>query len=480
MIGGNLMQSIAEVSKDQSVASNEMMEAINLWTAMYLGSADKLDEEVETLGLPAIIASEIARSVTLEMKVKVTGSEMADFLDGELEDVRRHIRPNTEYACATGGIVFKPYVNDDGLTIEIVRADTFYPISFNNSGKITGAYFLYRHWEGKKVFSRLERHELKGDVYSITNTAYVSTDASSLGRECSLSSVPDWEDIEPEVTINGLESPLFSYFKVPIGNTVDVNSPLGVSVFSRAVSLIRDTDKQYRRFLWEYEGGELAIDASSDAFRFVGGQPLLPEGKERLYRMNNLDPQDSTTELFKAWSPALRDTNYMAGMNRLLLQIEDACSLSRGTLSDPSQEARTATEIRILKQRSYILVSDIQTSLENALDDLIYAMYSLAVLYDLAPDGKFETNYTWDDSIIIDAETERIRDQQEVAQGLMNKYEYRMKWYGESEEEAKAKLGEVQELSDEMILGMEEPEPEDGAVETPKGKEPEEEEEDEE
>lgn len=464
MFTNGFMRSIAEVAQNESITSDRMMEAIDLWLEMFGGNSPWLGKNPQSLGLPAIVASEIARQVTLEMEVNIAGSPMADFLTEQFETVVKDIRPNTEYACAGGGIVFKPYIYKDGITTEIIHANAFYPVAFNNAQKITAAYFIYRHWEGRKVYSRLEKHELKGTTYTITNTAYVSVSDDALGKECSLAEVVEWAEIQPVTVINDIEAPLFAYFKIPLGNAVDMRSPLGVSVYSRAVGLIREADKQFQRLMWEYEGGELAIDASEDAFKHVNGEPLLPEGKERLYRTNNLDAATTNGDsLLKEWAPTLRDANYMSGLNRLLMQIEDACCLSRGTLSDPTEVAKSATEIKIMKQRSYATITDIQKSLESALKDLAYAMYCLAVLYDLCPDGKYDMKFVWDDSVIVDAEAERIRDQQEVSQGLMLPWEYRVKWYGEDEATAKKKLGEVENMSDDDLMGFnKEPTGDDG------------------
>jgi len=465
MFSNTFLRSVAEIAQNESVTTDRMMSAIDLWLEMFGGNSPWLEKNHQSLGIPAIVASEIARAVTLEMEVNITGSPMADFISEQFKQVKKDIKPNTEYACAGGGIVFKPYIYNGGITTEIIHANSFYPIAFNNAQKITSAYFIYRTWEGKKVYSRLEKHELKGTDYTITNKAYVSAVEESLGKECQLSEVADWSEIEPEVHLQNVESPLFAYFKIPLGNIIDMRSPLGVSVYARAVDLIKEADFQFQRLLWEYEGGELAVDASIDAFKTVNGEPQLPEGKERLYRTNNIDATTTNGDsLLKAWSPTLRDANYMSGLNRLLIQIEDACCLSRGTLSDPQEIAKSATEIKIMKQRSYSTIKDIQTSLETALNDLAYAMYCLAVLYELAPDGKYETTFVWDDSIIVDAEAERIRDQQEVSQGLMLPYEYRMKWYGEDEATAKRKLAENTEPTDDELLGFNQEPEENGEV----------------
>lgn len=458
----NFARSIPDVARVQSVASEKMLDDIDLWLNMYGGDAPWLKENDQSLGLAAIIASEVARLVTLEMEVEVSGSPMADYINEMLDMIRKNARTIVEYACAGGGLVIKPCIGNQKIHPEFIQANAFFPVAYNSSLKITSAYFVYRHWEGKKIYSRLEKHTLDGTKYTVTNEAYVSSVEQSLGKPCYLFEVSEWADIEPEVSMDDVEEPLFAYLKVPVGNTTDMSSPLGVSVYSRAVSLIRDADEQYQSLMWEYRGGELAIDAASDAFDNGSGIPSLPKGKERLFRMNELDAAKTSggsKDLLKEWAPDLRDSNYMSGLNRILIQIEDACCLSRGTLSDAQETAKTATEIKIMKQRSYALISDLQTAFQNAIDDYIYAVYCLASLYELAPDGKYTATYQWDDSVIVDAEAERLRDQQEVSQGLMKKWEYRVKWYGENEEQAKKVLGDT--MTDDEIFGFGNEPPED-------------------
>jgi len=104
---------------------------------------------------------------------------------------------------------------------------------------------------------------------------------------------------------------------------------------------------------------------------------------------------------------------------------------------------KTATEIKVSKQRSYTFVSDTQMALQRALEDLVYAMNFWAVLYGLIPPGNdYQVSFVWDDSIIVDAETERQTDRQDVAMGVMSLAEYRSKWYGETLEEAAKNLPE--------------------------------------
>ena len=64
----------------------------------------------------------------------------------------------------------------------------------------------------------------------------------------------------------------------------------------------------------------------------------------------------------------------------------------------------------------------------------------LCTLYSLAPADKLEASFNFADSLVTDAETQQKIWLQEVAAGLMQPYEYRMRQYGETEEQAKKML----------------------------------------
>ena len=106
------------------------------------------------------------------------------------------------------------------------------------------------------------------------------------------------------------------------------------------------------------------------------------------------------------------------------------------------------------RQRSYATVTSIQRSLERSLDDLAKAVDSLATLYGLAPEGDYNVAYVWDDSIVVDTDTEREKDRADVRDGLMLPWEYRVKWYGETEEKARATLDKNNISSDDDIMGF--------------------------
>ena len=423
--------------------SDQMASAINLWGRMYEGRAPWLNDTTQSLNLSVAIASEMARLVTLELQTEVSGSARADYLNEQYQVVISDIRAFTEYACAKSGLIFKPYVTGDGIGVSYVQADCFFPTAFDSSGRIIGAVFADQVTRGDRYYTRLEYHDLTGDTYTVINKAYRSSTQADLGTEVPLTEIEDWADLQEHTTIQHIGKPLFGYFKIPLANSIDPQAPLGVSVYARAVDLIREADRQYSRILWEYEGSELAVDADSTLFkRDERGNYILPQGKERLFRALDLDDNNSKYNVF---SPAIRDESLFNGLNRLFQRIEFACGLAYGTLSDPQTVEKTAEEIKSSKQRSYAMVVDIQKALQTALEDMVYAMDTLCTLYHLAPAGTYEMSFEFDDSIVADRQAEFAEKQQLVTAGIMQPWEFRMWYFGETEAQAKAMTADTDE-----------------------------------
>ena len=423
-------------------------------------------------------------------------TERAEYLNKTYQcKVVSKLRRQIEYGIALGGLVFKPYViinepkkdkngadnvlvmkdklDKADIEFDFVYADHFYPLAFNGSGDITEAAFIQFKLDKSITYSRLEHHKYENHTVTITNKAFKSTaqvtnnDGVDLGQEIPLTAVPGWENIQPVTIIKNANRLMFAYFKMPEANTVDMYSPLGVSGFDKAISLIEQADKQYSRLLWEYEGGEMAIDIDRDALRDT--EVRDPEGKlimvgkmghlqQRLYRPVDLSNEGDTYNVF---APALRDNSYIQGLNTILTHIEDVTGLSRGTISEVTMnEARTATELRILKQRSYQTNADIQRAIQKCLDDLIYVMNALCDLYDITPDGEYEVSYEWDDSILVDVDTELGKRMTLMQNGIMSKEELRMWYMGETERQAREALLKVQEenrlaVEDNLLTQME-------------------------
>lgn len=219
-------------------------------------------------------------------------------------------------------------------------------------------------------------------------------------------------------------------------------------IIANAIGILQQIDEQFSRTLWEYEGSELAVDVDTTAFKKdKNGKYILPKGKNRLYRMLDLGNEEN----WNVFSPQIRDTALFNGLNEWLRQCESQCGLSFGIISKETSIAKTATEINSSKQDYYVTVSDIQKSLQNALDDLIYGIDVLMILYGIPHKTSPSTSYEWDDSILVDAKEEQAIMMQEANMGYIKKEMYLMKRYGVTEEQARKMMPEQQEdtLKDE-------------------------------
>lgn len=453
----------------QIAVSRKMEEHIELWTEMFEDRPPWKDPEKgrKTLNLPVAISTEIARLVTLEMKSTVSGSPRADFVNKQYQRAVDKARNYTEFGAGVGGIVLKPFVAGQNIYTTTVQAEDFWPTEFDSDGDVRGAVFRDYEYDEKYRYTRLEWHTYENDLYVIRNKCYrlqiseITPHNDSLGDEVPLTAVPRWADVGEEVRFGNIEKPLFAYYKMPFANNVESKSPLGVSCFARAVSQIQEADRLWSEILWEYKAKEAAVHAADTLFpRDENGKVVLPEGEERLYRPLKYD-RDQKLDIY---SPEIRDSSLFTGLNKYLQKIEFHSGLAYGTISEPSMVDKTAEEIIQSKQRSYATVSDTQKSLEKALRHLVYAIDVLTTLYGLAPAGDYDVTFEWDDSVVVDAEKERQRDLQEVREGLMQKWEFRVKWYGETPEVAKRMVASMEESDDEILeFGSNEPEEGEGA-----------------
>lgn len=452
-------RSIEQAERVESSISTEMADELDKWHEMYLDKAPWLrDYTVKSLNLPAFIASEIARQIVLEAKVTITGKAGKDgtagtdnprsiYLTNELEKLMSVLRQRLEQGCAAGGMVIRPYPNlqDGHIYFDFMMDWEIVPISFDDSGNLSDVILPSSFVDGNTVYTRLERHQLTDDGHDhITQRAFKAQMKDNIGTEISMDEVPRWRGAATDYTTQA-EGLQFGWFRVASANTIDVDSPMGASVFAKATKTIEEADRQYSRLLWEYEASEMAIHADPSMFRkrYSGEGMELPSGKERLYRAVDIDKGDH--DLFEVFAPDIRDGNLVNGLNQILCKIEDLVGLSRGTISDANVDARTATELKIVRQRSFATVADNQKALERCLRDVLKAMDGISTEYGLEPSGgEWDAAFEWDDSILTDRDTENANWLSLLNAGIVSRAEYRAWYFGETIEQAEAAIQEIE------------------------------------
>ena len=418
----------------QVIKNSQMEISIQEWSNLYKNTASWNNNRIISLCLASAIAREFSRLVLAETEITADGDS---YITEQFKKLIPKLSVMVEQACAMGGIMIKPYLANNQIYTDTVLPESFFAVDFSED-TMTSAVFPEQLVIGKYCYTRLEYHRFDPEkrLYTVENRCYRSSDKNALGSLCAFSEIPQWSKMKEITVLENVEQPLFSYFKMPFANTVDPESPLGISVYENAEELIRQADAQWERIIWEFESGERAIDATEDIFRYnQNGKPILPKGRERMFR--TYDIQATEKPFIETFSPEIRDVSLFNGLNRIFQRIEFNCGLAYGTISDPQTIEKTAEEIKSSKQRSYTQVSAIQKNLEFTLKNLLYGYDYYAKHFKLSQ-SKSNLICTWGDSVLEDTDKEFNRRLQMVSAGLLTKEKF-IAWYFHCDEKQASK-----------------------------------------
>ena len=140
----------------------------------------------------------------------------------------------------------------------------------------------------------------------------------------------------------------------------------------------------------------------------------------------------STEDTIQEFAPALR-TEAQGKAFRLALQVlGDLCGLGTSYFDlDNVGYVKTATEVSSDNSALMRNVRKNENALEGALAGVAHALLACARHMGEALPDEGDVSVIYDDSIVQDTTSEKCPDMDEVAAGLMDRAEYRAKWYGE-------------------------------------------------
>ena len=336
----------------------------------------------------------------------------------------------------------------------------------DSNGNITGIIFKDSYADNDKYYTRLEYHrfvetqtEAGTDYpYYITNRAYMSHNAQSLGDPIALSRTK-WadlmEDSGPIDKNNGeqLDGPMFGVVRTPQANNVDLVTALGLPLYADAIEEMKDLDIAYSRNAGEIADSQKII-LIDDRLMYASGRNLKEGGPADVklphYAKNVFGSNQE--EFYQEINPQLNTDTRLSGINALLSQIGYKCGFSNGYfVFNEATGIQTATGVEAEQQRTVQLVKDVRDKLESCLDGAIYAMSVYADLYSLAPVGSYETVYNFGD-ILYSYEADK---QQWYAYAVQNRipfWYYLVKFEGFTEEDAKMLANEAQNNMQEGLF----------------------------
>jgi A118 family predicted phage portal protein len=437
--------------KIEPITSAEMESFINRCARIYRGRPDWVDKDdhIKTVNFAKSVCSETARLATLAIGIKLDGGARADYLQKQIDKVYFNLRHWVEYGCAYGTLVLKP----NGKSIDVVTPDRFI-ITDQTNGEITGIVFMDSEIDGagKKYYTKLEYHRyLDSGAYAITNKCYVGDKEWNTDKAIDIAETP-WAGLEEDVQIANVDKPLYGVLRTPQANNIDINSPLGMPIFSEAIEELKDLDTAYSRNSKEIKDSKRTVLLDSDRLISSTGpvKSRTTTGFEKAREDMKLPDYVRIVEgtgqdnIYQEINPTLNTDVRIAGINNLLSQIGYKCGYSNGYfVLDEKTGMVTATQVESDDRRTIQLIKDVRDKLESCMDGLLYALNVFADLYDLAPAGEYEAVYDFGD-ITYDLETDRARWWQYVVQGKVPAWKYFVKFEGMTEEEAKAMVDEAQ------------------------------------
>ena len=431
----------------EPVISQSMEDMIQKCFAIYQGKPYWLDDadHIKTINFAKAVCSETARLAMLGTKITIDGSARAEWLQEQIDNIYFKLRDWVEYGCAYGTVILKP----NGKGIDLVTPNNFMITDYEN-GEISGVVFVNRDVVGKKYYTRLEYHRFVEDVYAITNRCYVGDTENDMSKRIDIDKTP-WSELLEESFIQNVDSPLYGVLKMPHANNVDVDSPMGLPIFSDAIEELKDLDIAYSRNSKEILDSKRTVLLDSDRLLPSGGKVAqtgvyfdrqresmgLPDYVKNVYG-------NGTEDFYKEINPELNTDTRLSGLNALLSQIGYKIGYSNGYfVFNESTGIQTATGVEAEQQRTIQFIKDVRDKVESCLDRVIYALNVFADLYNLAPVGAYETVYDFGD-ITYDREVDRQRWWNYVVQGKVPAWMFFVKFEGFSELDAKKMVEEAQ------------------------------------
>ena len=451
----------------------------------------KAKRDLFRMDLPKAVTAELASLIWSEKcKVNVSAKgfqpteekptdDLGDFIASVLRDnaFMTKMQEHIEQSMALGGGALKVWadVDRDGdgnaipgsekIRIGYSMADQFVPTSWDNA-KVSEGVFISRIAKDAYYYTRLEWHRWDGDTYYISNELYRADKRDKQGGQESqdilgfrypLATIYPFLDERAE--IKGLEKSLFSYYRTPMANNIDDNSPLGVSVYANALSTLHALDICYDSLVSEFRLGRKRIIVPARCIRSVvdpqsGATVRYFDASDEVYEalatddINDLKITDNSVEL--------RVEEHISALNALLSTLCLQIGFSASTFSfDLANGLKTATEVISEQSKTYKTVRTCQNMIKPAITDLVDNIIAVAKLYGLSWNGKsieqlakdYEVSIFFDDSIVEDKQSIRAMAMSEVNSGLRSKKNYLTEIRGLTDEQAEAELKAIADQS---------------------------------
>lgn len=308
---------------------------------------------------------------------------------------------------------------------------------------------------------KLEYNEkLEQDIYTITNT-YLDESGNEIEKE----------GIAKNYTINS-SVPLFSILKPAIANPIDedynIINGMGFSIYGTALNQLQACDITYNNFVMDFYLGGKKVFYNKKITRTKTRQIKDTDGKikEEEYEVypddvmkqqwavygdteiGNIKDNPVVTE----YNPELRVQEDKEGNQFALDMLSFKCGFGTKYYELNGSTVVTATQYVGDRQDLIVNANKHRKNVDEFVSGICKAILLLGrILFKKPVTEDCTVTITDKDGFMVDTETAKQEFRQDIAQGIRQPWEYRVKFLGEDEATAKARVAdeEIEEIKEE-------------------------------
>ena len=323
------------------------------------------------------------------------------------------------------------------IRMEYLPAFCIIPLS-QRYGRVTEAAFVSDSTVRGKEYVYLEIHTLENGAYVIENRYYES-------KRNALTRIELPAGVAPKF-MTGSPLPFFSIIRPNMVNPYKNNLGLGCAVFSQAIDNLKGVDLAYNNFCRDFQLGGKKVFYNRELTKTAGttadGTPiyLAPDDMMQQLFVSIGDEFTDEKKLVHEFNPSLRVGDNTDGVQAQLDYLSFKCGMGTRHYRFDSTMSRqiTATQYTGEKQELKQNMAKHGIVVEKALQDIVRAMLWVGkniLGQQVNPEAQITVEFS--DGYIVSDEEKKAEDRLDVSNQIMQRFEYRMKWYSEDEATAK-------------------------------------------
>lgn len=460
--------------KGYSNVANDYYKWVDLWETYWKNECDYItyhdeynsEHKLYTLGMAKRLCEDWASVISSEQDEIVTDKKQnKTYVESIVKELRlkQNLPECVEIASWSGtcGAIIRLFnikvvggvlQKTDKTRQELIKvnAKNIIPLRIENGIVKEVAFVSDSVVNGEKAIY-IELHELTDEGYKISNIYLNAKNGKEMIKDGVLG------EYETKSFI-----PLFSLLVPPKTNSIENNNGLGMSIYADALDQIEACDITYNNFVMDYYLGGKKVFYNK---KVVGTKQIKIKKEDGTYDIKEVPvyPDDVTKQQWKVigdgmdninddpmiheYNPTLRITEDKDGVQFALDTLSFKGGFGTKYYQFNGSTVVTATQYMGDRQDLVQNAKKFRDNLNEFTAGIIKASLLIGRML-LGENVTEECNVEIAnvDGFLTDTESLKNEYRQEIAMGIRQRYEYRMKFFGEDEETAKAKLN--MELND--------------------------------